>query len=54
MSDPAFEQHRDRIINYLTECFAGDILTTEEYEKRVEQSNAARTQAELEAVIADL
>ncbi len=54
MADYSMEQHREQIIQYLTECFASDILTTEEYEHRVERANAAENSTDLELVIADL
>lgn len=52
--DSQLDEHRDRIINYLTELFSRDVLTTEEYELRVEKANEANSPVQLNDVISDL
>jgi hypothetical protein len=54
MSGQSIEPQREQVINYLTECFANDILTTEEYEYRVGRAAEANVSGELEAIIADI
>ncbi|AHC16617.1 DUF1707 domain-containing protein [Salinispira pacifica] len=52
--DSQLDEHRDRIINYLTELFSRDVLTTEEYELRVEKANEANSPVQLNDVVSDL
>lgn len=54
MSDGFTEQRREEIIQILTDAFARDTLTTEEYEHRVEQANRINSISGLNSLVADL
>lgn len=45
---------REEAIEFLSECFARDVLTVEDFERRAELALGARTMAELGAAIADI
>lgn len=47
-------QRRDRIIDMLCKHVAGDALTLEDFERRVDLAHQATTTAELDALVADL
>jgi len=49
-----FEAHRQRVIDALTEAYASDRITVEEYEARAAAAAAADRPGELEDLIADL
>lgn len=45
---------RTQVIARLSECFASDVLEVDELERRLDLAHAARTVAELDALVADL
>ena len=49
-----FEQDRERTIDALSDHFAGDRLTVEEFERRVDVAHRARSHDELQAILSDL
>lgn len=48
------EQRRERVVEILCRYVSDDTLTLEEFERRVDLVHRARSQAELEAIVADL
>lgn len=50
----SIDQKREEAIDFLTDCFARDILTTSEYEKRVEGVHAAGSPVEIDTLLEDL
>jgi len=50
----AVRDRRDQVIARLSECYATDVLEVEELERRLDLAHAARTVAELDALVADL
>jgi len=51
---PGFEAHRQRVIDALTQAYASDQITMEEYEARAAAAAAADRPGELEDLISDL
>lgn len=51
---PTAPAERDRVIEALCQHYAGDNLEMEEFERRVDRAHQARTQEELQALLADL
>ncbi len=49
-----FEAKRQKTIDALTQAFASDVISVEEYESRVERAAAANAPTDLEALILDL
>lgn len=45
-----FAVRKQQLIDTLTECYSRDVLTVEEYERRVEKAHAAKNAADLDAV----
>jgi hypothetical protein len=52
--EPGLLTLRDAVVEELTGQFANDRITMEEFERRVEAANSARTRVGLESLIADL
>ena len=50
----AVRDQRERAIQLLTDSFAGDLITVEEFEQRLGRLHAAAGLAEIDAVVADL
>jgi hypothetical protein len=50
----AVRDRREAVIARLSQCFAEDVLEIEELERRLDLAHAARTVAELDALVADL
>jgi hypothetical protein len=50
----ALRDRRHQVIDRLSECYARDILEVDELERRLDLAHAARTVAELDALVADL
>lgn len=50
----ALRDRRHQVIARLSECFASDVLEVDELERRLDLAHAARTVAELDALVADL
>lgn len=50
----AFRERRDRVIVQLTESFARDELGIEEFEARIDAAYCAQSQADLDALVADI
>ncbi|KGE71864.1 DUF1707 SHOCT-like domain-containing protein [Spirochaeta lutea] len=48
------EKERDQIIDHLSNCFARDLLTAEDFELRVERAHQASTLDQLAGLIEDL
>ncbi len=48
------EAKREQLIDFLTECFARDIIDTDEYERRVAAIQSANSYGELEPIVQDL
>ena len=53
-SSGPLEQDRERTIDALSEHFAGDRLTVEEFERRVDVAHRAKSYDELHALLDDL
>ena len=50
----AVRDRREQVIARLSQCFAEDVLEIDELERRLDLAHAARTLAELDALVADL
>lgn len=50
----ALRDRRQQVIARLSECYASDVLEVDELERRLDLAHAARTVAELEALVEDL
>jgi hypothetical protein len=50
----ALRDRRHQVIAHLSDCFASDVLEVDELERRLDLAHAARTVAELDALVSDL
>lgn len=53
-SFPELPRRRDQTIDVLTRCYADDLLSVTEFERRVEQAQNAATYRDLEQLVEDL